>query len=534
MRIKTKILLLTISTLVSILLISTYYSRKAVEKSHEIALREDASKIARQVESYIPTDGRIRDSSELETHFDELLFLSSHIVRVDTHVFRPDGTLGPVISRSKFPTGLKPLGESDINSAKGGELLMDLTVEGGENFVNFVAPLRSGGAVFGITEFKISHEEFFSTMETKRKTMFLVAGISLIAVAGVLVLSMDRMVNEPIQNLLGAISRVKKGDLAVTVAPAASDEIGALTEHFNEMMSTIKKSADEKEALLSQINRHNDELQHRIDLATEELLKRNEALKRANQSIYEIQKKLGHSRRLAAVGQLAATVAHEFGTPLHSVSGHLQLLMEEPGLSTDITRRLTIMQSQIERITRSIQNLLDTTRPPDAYAHLDINRMMDDILLLVLPEITSRQITVSRDFQEGLPSVYGSSGRIQEVFLNIVDNAIDASRDGAVVRISTSLAMPGEKGVPSRVPSTGMWVRVQVTDSGRGIPKDIKERIFTPFYTTKAYGHGTGLGLAISQEIVESYNGHIMVESRVDEGSVFTVFFPAEHKKELA
>lgn len=530
MRIKTKILFLIISTLVSILLISTYYGHKAVERDHEITLREDASKIARQIESYIPTDGKIRNIEELEAHFDELLFLSSHIVRVDTYVFRPHG-LEPVLSKSKFHIELRPLTASDIERAKNKEVLMDLSVEDGQNFVNFVAPLKSGGSVFGIASFKVSHEEFFSTMAGKRKSMLMVAAIALLAVAGVLILSMDRLVNRPIQNLLSAISRVKEGDLAVTVAPAATDEIGALTEHFNEMLGTIKKSADEKEALLTQINRHNDELQQKIELATDELLKRNEALRRANQSIYEIQKKLGHSRRLAAVGQLAATVAHEFGTPLHSVSGHLQLLMEEPNLSADTTRRIKIMQSQIERMTSSIQNLLDTTRPPDKYDYLDVNRMMDDILLLVLPETTSRQITVSRDFQEGLPAIYGSSSRIQEVFLNIVDNAIDASREGGEISVSTSLALPSGKGVPTRVPSTGKWVMVKIKDSGRGIPEDLKEHIFTPFYTTKAYGHGTGLGLAISQEIVESYNGNITVESRVDEGSVFTVFFPAEYKK---
>jgi len=279
MRIKTKILLLTISTLVSILLISTYYGHKAGERDHEITLREDASKIARQIESYIPPDGKIRNLEELEAHFDELLFLSSHIVRVDTHIFRPDGGLEPVLSKSKFPIELRPLAASDIERARNGEVLMDLAAEGGQNFVNFVAPLRSGGSVFGVTAFKVSHEEFFSTMASKRKTMILVAAISLLAVAGVLILSMDRLVNRPIQNLLSAISRVKDGDLAVTVAPAATDEIGALTEHFNEMLGTIKKSADEKEALLAQINRHNDELQHKIELATVELVKRNEALR---------------------------------------------------------------------------------------------------------------------------------------------------------------------------------------------------------------------------------------------------------------
>ncbi|CAG0977664.1 two-component system, NtrC family, sensor kinase [Anaerolineae bacterium] len=530
MRIKTKILLLIISTLVSILIISTYYGHKTIERDHEQTLKEDASKIARQIESYIPPDGKIADPAELDAHLDEFLFLSSHVVRVDAYVFR-DAKLSPVVSKSRFPVDLKKLSQHELERVSFGELLMDMELEDGSNFVNFAAPLRAGGKVFGIAVFKVSHEEFIRTMARNRRTLLLIAAVSLLGVAGVLFISMDWLVNRPIQNLLAAISCVKKGDLAVTVAPEADDEIGKLTEHFNEMLSTIKKSDDEKETLLAQINRHNDELQQNIDRATEELRMRNEALRAANQSIYEIQKKLGHSRRLAAVGQLAATVAHEFGTPLHSVSGHLQLLMEEPGLSPETTRRITIMQSQVERITRSIQNLLDTTRPPDIHDHLDINRVMEDILLLVMPEITSRQIEVSKDFKKGLPPVYASSSRMQEVFLNIVDNAIDASHDGGRISISTSLAKEAHKGAPKRMPPSGMWVKVTVRDNGRGIPEELKEHIFTPYYTTKAYGQGTGLGLPICKEIVENCQGQITVESRVDEGSVFTVYLPAEHRK---
>lgn len=531
MRIKTKILLLIISTLVSILIISAYYGHRTIERDHEQTLMEDASKIARQIESYIPSGGRITDQAELDVQLDELMFLSSHLVRVDAFVFGTDGALLPVLSKSRFPVELKSPGKLETERARGGEVLMDFEQDGGRNFVIFVAPLRSRGEVFGLTEFKVSHEEFIKTMAGNRRTLLLIAAVSLLGVAGVLFISMDWLVNRPIQNLLAAISRVKKGDLAVTVAPEANDEIGALTEHFNEMLSTIKKSADEKEALLGQINRHNDELQQKIEHATVELRMRNQALKAANRSIYEIQKKLGHSRRLAAVGQLAATVAHEFGTPLHSVSGHLQLLMEEPGLPAGTNRRLTIIQSQVERITRSIQNLLDTTRPPDVHDHLDINRVIEDILLLVMPETTSRQIEIIKEFKEGLPPVYASGSRMQEAFLNIVDNAIDASADGGRVSISTSLATHAHRGAPQRVPPSGTWVAVTVRDYGRGIPDELKEHIFTPFYTTKAYGQGTGLGLPICKEIIESCQGQITVESRVDEGSVFTVYLPAERGK---
>jgi len=519
MRIKTKILLLTISTLVSILFISTYYTHRAAEKTHENALRDEASKIARQIESYIPLGVKKTDQLELDEHFSELLFLSPHLVRVDAFTLNPGGQLTRVVSKAKLAVELPEITPEDLKATLSGELRLSFEQSGGHSYVNVTAPLKREGSIFGVTGFKVSQDEFQDLLSNKRKVTILVAGFSLLAIAGVLVLSMDRLVNTPIQNLLKAVNRVKEGDLSATVEPAAADEIGALSEHFNEMLSTIRKDTAEKEELLSQINRHNDELKHKVDLATLELLQRNEALRRANQSISDIQRKLGHSRRLAAVGQISATVAHELGTPLHSVMGHLQLLMEEPHLSADAARRLTIMLTQLERITASIQNLLDTTRPHEAMGRLDLNKIIEETALLMHPEALSKQITVTRALQEGLPLVYGSRSRLQEVFLNIMDNAMDACAEGGSIEVSTSFR--DEKG-------TGPWVITAIKDSGRGIPAEYLSCIFTPFYTTKAYGQGTGLGLAISGEIIQAHHGRITIESRVDEGSTFTVYLPGE------
>lgn len=525
MRIKTKILILTISTLVSILLISTYYAHKVVVKTHENALKDDAAKITRQIESYMPHHGGRVDLLELEEHFRELLFLSPHLVRVDTFTVAPGGGLAPLLSRSKSPVELPALTAEELSKTLSGEMTIALEQAEGSNYVNVTAPLRRDGVVSGVARFKVSHDEFYRLVASKRKMTLVVASFALLVTAGVLVVSMDRLVNRPIQNLLDAITRVKEGDLNAMAEPAAGDEIGRLTEHFNEMVSTIRKDSAEKESLLRQINQHNEELKQKVDLATLELLQRNEALRRANQSITEIQKKLGHSRRLAAVGQLSATVAHELGTPLHSVSGHLQLLMEEPGLGADATRRLTIMQSQLERITASIQNLLDTTRPPDAMGSLDLNRIIEDTTLLLQPESLSKQITVSRQLKEGLPAVYGSGSRVQEVFLSLLDNAMDACVEGGAIEISTSVSAEAP---PGHDPSGGPWVKAAIKDNGRGIPAEYISHIFTPFYTTKAYGHGTGLGLAISQEIVQAHHGAITVESAPGLGSTFTVYLPVE------
>lgn len=559
MRIKVKILLSIITTLVLILFVSTYYTHRVVERNYEAALREEAGRIVRQIEVKI-LSGRGGDKSKtgawsfeemmylsseitpdveatkfktLNETLEDMIYLSPHIIRLDIFSLRKDGTLAPFFSRIKESARLVKLTPEDISLAKQGRMLLNYEEADNANYANVIAPVYFKGSVFGLTEIKISRQEFDNVLTAKRKTTFLFALAAFGLIAGVLVISINYMVNRPIQDLLSAISRVKEGNLSVTVTPAARDEIGRLTEHFNEMIGTIRRNSEEKEELVSRINRHNDELQSKIRQATVELLERNEELSYANQSIYNMQKKLGHSRRLAAVGQLAATVAHELGTPLHSVSGHLQLLMEEPALPGGMHRRLVIMQSQLERITHSIQNILNTTRPPEPrYDLVDSNKLLEDIIILVMPETISKQIRIEKDFQKNLPPVFGSRGRFEGAFLNLLDNAIDASSTGASISVSTRCCpAPAGRLAPGTDISQVSWVQVSFKDNGRGIPENYLKDIFEPFYTTKANGHGTGLGLAITREIIQSHQGFITVDSRINEGSTFTVFLPSAYKR---
>ncbi|MBI5641998.1 MAG: HAMP domain-containing histidine kinase, partial [Deltaproteobacteria bacterium] len=177
-------------------------------------------------------------------------------------------------------------------------------------------------------------------------------------------------------------------------------------------------------------------------------------------------------------------------------------------------------------------NILDTTRQPDTrFDHVDLNRLLDDITILLLPETISKHIKIVKDFDESLPLVYGSKGRFEELFLNLIDNAIDACSQNGVISIITKTAGPPHYSLrtndgPSRTP----WAQVTVKDNGRGIPEAFLQDIFKPFYTTKARGQGTGIGLAISQEIVNSHHGFISVESMVDKGSAFTVLLPSTEK----
>lgn len=571
MRIKAKILILIISTLVLIIFVTAYYTRWTVEKNYEAALKDDTAKIVRLIELNIAAEGEVaaqnamaKDLREmvyysmriipddtakapkaakkselkdpatserailkaLNDSLEELMYLTSHVVRIDVFKLTEDGKTTPYFSKTRAPSLKAVLTPGDALLAMQGAVVLNFEQTDTATFANVIAPVRLKNGLFGLAAVKISREEFDRLITSKNRSAMITAAIAVAIIAGVLIIALNLTVNKPLENLLGAINRIKQGNLSATVPPVANDEIGRLTAHFNEMMQTIRHSAEEKEFLIKEINRANDELQEKIRQATEELRRRNDELSLANQSIYDIQKKLGHSRRLAAVGQLAATVAHELGTPLHSVSGHLQLLLDEPNLPKGTERRLTIMQSQLERITASIRNILDTTRRSgDAIDSVDLNDVIEDISILVLPDTVSKKITVKKDLQPGLPPVHGSRGRFEEVFLNLIDNAIDASRQGGAISIITKRAAGGGAVPPERF-SAGAWIEVTIKDNGRGIPADYLAHIFEPFYTTKARGHGTGLGLSISQDIVKSYRGYMAVESKVNEGSAFSVFLP--------
>ncbi len=575
MNIKSKILLLIITTILLVVFVSSYYTQRIVERNQEAALKEDVLNITKQAELAIVTGGKpsaMKDMRQniqemvllgsniqgedlpatsawkepglspqrekavlkaMDENMEKLLSLNPHIERVDIFTFKEDGTTAQFLSKAKGDTPQGSLSTESLSLAKrGGTVIVS---EKGEDagFVNVVSPIYYNEGVAGVALIKVARKAFDAVLSTKNRFTVIFAVAALVLIASVLIVAMDRMVNKPIKKLLKAISMVKEGNLAVRVEPLAYDEIGMLSLHFNGMVDAIRESAEEKEALLRQIHTYNDELQHGINLATEELRKRNDELSDANQSIYDIQKKLGRSRRFAAIGQMAATVAHEIGTPLHSISGHLQLLMEGSDLSADKLRRLEIMQSQLERITASIQDILNTTRQPGVASDLiDINGILEDIAILMLPELMSKELTIRKDFQKDIPPVFGSSRRLQEVLLNVIDNAIDASSNGKTIAISTSSVAAPEGSINIDPHLLGIpWVQVIVKDEGRGIPEETLKHIFTPFYTTKSAGQGTGLGLAISEEIVRSHRGFIKVESRVNEGSTFTISLPSALKR---
>ncbi len=318
-----------------------------------------------------------------------------------------------------------------------------------------------------------------------------------------------RSVRAPMKEMVRVMESAEGGQLDVRAGVENSDETGQLAAHLNRMLARIEN--------------FNTELARKVEEATHELALRNEELRRINEELFETQKKLARSERLAVAGQLAASLAHEIGTPLNSISGHVQLLARRRTGDTASDRRLKIIETQIENIVRSVKRLLDWTHKFDLQVEpVDLRAVLEDVIALSSPALESRRIQVITNWPQGLPRIYADTGYLQQVFLNLINNAMDAMPRGGKLRLSAR---------PPDVESNE--VAIEVEDTGEGIPPDMLSRIFEPMFTTKRMGSGTGLGLAICDQIVRQHGGTIHVESKPGGGTRFTIVLPVDCREKL-
>jgi PAS domain S-box-containing protein len=226
-----------------------------------------------------------------------------------------------------------------------------------------------------------------------------------------------------------------------------------------------------------------------------------------------LEQQLVHSQRMESIGTLAAGIAHEVGNPLTAISSLVQVIQRT---STDefAKEKLELINSQVNRITRIIRELVDFSRPSTHVVKpTNINRVVKEALNIVQYGKRVKDITFTLELDDQLPEIPAVPDQIVQVFINILMNAVD-SLDGHHGTIT----------VRSR--KNEHAIEVIVHDTGKGIEPSAIEKIFEPFYTTKATGQGAGLGLWVSYGIIKSFGGDIFVESTPEKGSTFTVSFP--------
>ncbi|HXM37606.1 MAG TPA: PAS domain S-box protein [Gemmatimonadales bacterium] len=230
-----------------------------------------------------------------------------------------------------------------------------------------------------------------------------------------------------------------------------------------------------------------------------------------------LQEQLIQSEKMSAIGQLVSGVAHELNNPLAGISAFAQLLLAEKRFPPDQRTAAETIYSEARRASRIVQNLLTFARQHKAEkGPTAINQVLDDTLELRGYELRVRGIDVRREYDESLPDTMGDAHQLQQVFLNLVTNAEQAMErsDGHHHRLTVRTRRAGDA------------LRIEIEDTGGGIPPNLVERIFNPFFTTKPTGSGTGLGLSISLGIVREHEGRIWAENAPQSGARFVVELP--------
>ena len=322
--------------------------------------------------------------------------------------------------------------------------------------------------------------------------------MSILSISVIAVISLLVFVGKPVRQLVLGTNRVARGDLHHVIPIDTDDELGHLARSFNKMTESLQRA--------------NEEIHEWIRTLEQKVEERTKELKDA-------QFQLLHTEKLAAVGKMAATVAHEINNPLTGVFTYIKLMErrieEGQNGARDIEKfreYLSTMSREVQRTSAIVHNLLDFTRPKEPSRKMvDINSLVEESLNIVRNKLSIANIGVEMKLGT-LPEVQADSAQMKQVFINLIINACEAMEGGGTLTIT------------SRHDGTRNTETVTFADTGTGISPEDLPRVFDPFYTTK--DKGTGLGLSVVYGIVTRHNGKIEVRSRPEGGTEMIVTLP--------
>jgi two-component system NtrC family sensor kinase len=345
-------------------------------------------------------------------------------------------------------------------------------------YLSAYEPLRDpAGRVIGAIGIGLLERKF---QETERRAIEALFGLTIAAILLAIALSylLSNSIMKPVHSLIRATEKIAAGKSPQEIKlDSAPPEIDALGKSFNSMVAAIRARDQQLQRQTSQ--------------------------------------KLMRSDRLAMIGQLAAGVAHEINNPLGSILLFSRLIIQQVPQEGRIRENLDRIEKETKRCHTIVKGLLDFARERKPLVEsLDINKVLDATLQLFEGQFLFQNVHLVREYKQGLPPIEGDQSQLQQVFMNIVLNAVDAMNGKGTLKIETRESEPAG------------FVEVVITDTGCGIAPENLDRIFDPFFTTKGVGHGTGLGLSVSYGIVQGHGGDISVSSTPGNGAAFTVSLP--------
>ena len=325
--------------------------------------------------------------------------------------------------------------------------------------------------------------------------------LSVVAFVALMDLLAWPLVYGPIKHLRETIAKVAGGDFSARAPVARQDELGEVAQGLNEMLAHLENI--------------NATMQTRVREATDEVDQRNQQLVDSYHRLFGLREQLASAEQLASVGQTAANVAHQVGTPLNLISGYVQLLKEELGADSDHAPRLAIIEEQIAKVTSTVRTLLDRSRQVGRKTRTTAGELVTRVFEVMLPSLQAARITHEMELTGGNTPILVDATNLELSLLNLVTNAVDSMPTGGSLRVRVLNDPPNR-------------VRIEIRDTGHGVPDDLLPRIFDPWVSTKKPGRGTGLGLAIARDVVSAHGGTIQVASAVGIGTTFTIDLPSD------
>ncbi|NOY43871.1 MAG: GHKL domain-containing protein [Deltaproteobacteria bacterium] len=367
-----------------------------------------------------------------------------------------------------------------------------------------------GASVLGYVAVVLSKERLRRETASVVRRMAAVGG-GFFLLGGVLAFLVSREAARPLARLVEAFR-----DQGITVE--SQDELGALRDTFTSLVTRLERA-------FATIQELKEGLEQKVAERTRELARANEELRRARDLLEErvrertaqleaMHRHLRQTEKLSAVGKLAASLAHEINNPVFGVRNVLQELQRKLDLDPEDAELVALSIEECNRIAKLVRSLREFNRPSsEVPAWVDVHSSIGAMLTLCRKRFSRQRIRVETSYSPEVGRVFAIEDQLKQVILNLLTNAAEAlPEEGGTIRVSTSA-------------SNGV-VRIRVEDTGCGIPEENLERIFEPFFTTKSAASGTGLGLSVCYGIVERHGGRIQVESRVGEGTAFTVELP--------
>jgi signal transduction histidine kinase len=520
-----KLITVSIVSVIMALVLSTLIDSEIARRAFTERFRDEAMQVAKELSAGFGGSTELDDWETLVHKIHEIKEARDDIRQVNVFGRSPENGWSVAASDEDPPTA--HLTAYELASLVRGRTSAE-EVEGVDaHYWRVITPIKVDKHIIGGLQVLISWEAAQQDEAKERRKMLLTLAATVILVSVALTIFVQRAVYRPIKALVGAMQQAQAGSLDVEVMPHGRDELAQLARHFNRMLGRIRQDAAEKEKLLSQIQQFNEELQGKIQQATRTLEQRNYELQHVNEALFQSQRQLAQWERMAGMGYQSSAIAHEIGTPLHSIAGYIHLLLTDSHVPDDAKRRLKVIESQMDRISETLRTMLASTKqPPPQVEPLDLNALLRDLIQLTSPGMSRRNILVCTELQDGLPLVLADCNQLQQVFLNLMANAVDAMPVGGELHMTTAVEEAGDGGWDRPGSAHKRCVAASIRDTGQGIAEENLSRIFDPFFTTKAAGQGTGIGLAVCAQIIHAHGGSIAVQSQPGEGSTFTIRLP--------